>query len=169
MKPKEIVPTLKETVASWSEDKAPRLAAALAYYTMFSIAPIILITIAIAGMVFGQKAAAGGISNQIQHLVGPQAAEAIEGMTAGAANQKHGVVAAVLGVVTLLFGAAGVFGQLKDALNTIWGVEPKPGRGVWGFIKDRFLSVTMVLGVGFMLIVSLVLSAATSAIPVAAR
>lgn len=162
MKAGEIVPVLKETVKSWSQDKAPRLAAALAYYTMFSIAPLVLIAIAIAGFVLGDEAAAGGITSQIQHVVGPQAAQGIEGMVQSAGNKGHGILATVVGLLTLLLGAAGVFGQLKDALNTIWGVEPKPGQGLWGFLKDRFLSLTMVLGVGFLLLVSLVLSTASA-------
>lgn len=164
MKTGDVLPLLKETARSWSEDKSPRLAAALAYYTLFSIAPLVLITIAIAGLFFGEEAAAGQISGQIQHLVGAQAAQGIEGMVQNAGHKGHGTVASIVGIVTLLFGAAGVFGQLKDALNTIWGVEPKPGRGVWGFIKDRFLSLSMVLGVGFLLLVSLVLSAAAAAV-----
>lgn len=164
MKGKDVVPLLKDTAKSWSEDKSPRLAAALAYYTVFSIAPLVLIAIGIAGFVFGRGAASGAVTHQLENLLGSQAAGAVEGMTAGAGKPSHGLIAAVVGVVTLLFGAAGVFGQLKDALNTVWGVQPKPGQGVWGFIKDRFLSVTMVLGVGFLLLVSLLLSAAAAAL-----
>lgn len=163
MKPGDVLPLFKDTATSWSKDKAARLAAALAYYTVFSIAPLILIAIAVAGLVFDRQAASGAIAGQISHLVGAQAAQAIQAMVKGASQPQHGIIASVLGVVTLLFGASGVFGQLKDALNTIWEVQPKPGHGIGMFLKDRFLSFTMVLGVGFLLLVSLVLSTALSA------
>lgn len=155
---------LKETFSDWSEDKASRLAAALAYYTIFSIAPLIIIVIAVAGLVFGREAVQGQIQGQIQGLVGEQGAGLVQEMVKGASNQSTGIIATVIGVVTLLFGATGVFGQLQDALNTIWEVTPKPGRGLLGIIRDRFLSFTMVLGVGFLLMVSLVLSAALVAV-----
>ncbi|MBE7550580.1 MAG: YihY/virulence factor BrkB family protein [Anaerolineales bacterium] len=154
---------LKETFSDWSEDKASRLAAALAYYTIFSIAPLIIIVIAVAGLVFGREAAQGQIEGQIQGLVGDQGGELIQEMVQGASNQSTGVIATIIGVATLLFGATGVFGQLQDALNTIWEVTPKPGRGVLGILKDRFISFTMVLGIGFLLTVSLVLSAGLAA------
>lgn len=154
-------------VATWNdfnEDKAPRLAAALAYYTIFSLAPLLVIAISIAGLVFGEEAARGSLSSQLNNLLGTQGAEAVETMLAASADQdRAGILATVIGVATLLFGAAGVFGQLQDALNTIWEVAPKPGRGVWGFIRDRFLSFAMVLGTGFLLLVSLLLSTALSA------
>jgi membrane protein len=162
---KELFPLAKEAAADWGEDKVPRLAAALSYYTLFSITPLVIIAMAIAGFFFGREAATGQIAAQIKNTVGPQAAEAIQGMVANAASKPaHGTFATVVGVVTLLLGAGGVFGQLQDALNTIWGVAPKPGRGFMGMIKDRFLSFSMVLGVGFLLMVSLVLSAAVSAV-----
>lgn len=155
-------------VGAWSdfnEDKAPRLAAALAYFTIFSLAPLLVIAISIAGVVFGEEAARGALSGQLNSLLGAQGAEAVEQMLAASAGEdRAGIVATVVGVATLLFGAAGVFGQLQDALNTIWEVAPKPGRGIWGFIRDRFLSFAMVLGTGFLLLVSLLLSTALSAV-----
>lgn len=163
MKPGDLLPLFKDTATSWSKDKAARLAAALSFYTVFSLAPLILIAIAVAGLAFGREAASGAIAGQISRLVGQQAGEAIQGIVQNANRPAHGIVASILGVVTLLFGASGVFGQLKDALNTIWGVQPKPGQGIWVFLKDRFLSFTMVLGVGFLLLVSLLLSTALSA------
>lgn len=163
MKPGDLLPLFKDTATSWSKDKAARLAAALSFYTVFSLAPLILIAIAVAGLAFGREAASGAIAGQISRLIGPQAAEAIQGIIQNANRPAHGIIASVIGVVTLLFGASGVFGQLKDALNTIWGVQPKPGQGIWMFLKDRFLSFTMVLGVGFLLLVSLLLSTALSA------
>jgi len=153
----------KQAFTEFGEDKAQRLGAALAYYTIFSLAPLLLIAIAIAGMVFGREAAQGQIFGQLHGVLGPQAAQAVQEMVKGAAKPKTGTWATVIGVVTLLFGAAGVFGQLKDAMNTIWNVEPKKKGGIMTMIKDRFLSFAMVFGVGFLLLVSLVLDAAVAA------
>ncbi|HEY9829314.1 MAG TPA: YihY/virulence factor BrkB family protein [Stenomitos sp.] len=159
MKPKVIVELLKETFQEWQEDKASRLAAALAYYTAFSIAPLIIIAIAIAAVVFGEEAARGGIDDQLRGLLGQQGAAAVQDMIKNSNKPAEGTMATLISVVLLLFGASGVFGQLQDSLNTIWEVAPKPGRGIMGFIKDRFLSFSMVLGIGFLLLVSLILSA----------
>lgn len=155
---------LKEAGPEWVADKAPRLGAALAYYTIFSIAPLLVIAIGIAGLVFGEEAARGQITSQVSKVVGQQGGEAIQAMVQSASKSSKGAIATVLGIVMLLFGAAGLFGQLQDALNTIWEVQPKPGRGVWGFVRDRFLSFSMVLGVAFLLLVSLVVSSALAAI-----
>lgn len=154
---------LKQTVSDWADDKAPRLGAALAYYTIFSIAPLIVIVIAIAGIWFGKEAAQGQIFGQLSSLVGEQGAEAISGLLQAADKPHEGIIASVLAAVTLVFGATGVFVQLQDALNTIWEVKPKPGRGVWKFIRQRLLSLTMVFGIGFLLLVSLVMSAGLAA------
>ncbi len=154
---------VKETFTEWSDDKAPRLAAALSYYTVFSVAPLLVIVIAIAGLIFGQDAARGQIVGQISHLVGLKGAEAIQTMLAGASKPSSGVIATVIGIVTLLVGATGVFAELQDSLNTIWEVKRKPDQGVWGTLKQRFFSFTMVLGTGFLLLVSLVVSAGVSA------
>jgi membrane protein len=161
---KTIWELLKETFSDWSEDKASRLAAALAYYTIFSIAPLIIIVIAVAGLVFGREAVQGQIEGQLQGLVGKDGAGLIQEMVQGASNEATSIIATIIGVATLLFGATGVFGQLQDALNTIWEVEPKPGRGIMGIIKDRFISFSMILGIGFLLLVSLVLSAGLAAL-----
>ncbi len=155
---------LKETVSEWSEDRVPRLGAALAYYTGFSLAPLLLIMISIAGLVFGREAVQGQIVEQLRGLVGNEGAEAIQGMMQSAARPRTGAFAAAISVATLLFGASGVFGALQDSLNTIWEVTPKPGRGVLGLIKDRFISFTMVLGMGFLLLVALFVSAALVAL-----
>ncbi|VTT96863.1 Ribonuclease BN OS=Gloeocapsa sp. PCC 7428 GN=Glo7428_4543 PE=4 SV=1: Virul_fac_BrkB [Gemmataceae bacterium] len=153
-----------EAASEWVNDKAPRLGAALAYYAIFSIAPLLVIAIAIAGMVLGEEAAQGQISAQVQNLVGAQGGEAVETMVQSANKPGAGTIGSVLGIAMLLFGAAGLFGQLQDALNTIWEVQPKPGRGAWGFVRDRFLSLTMVLGVAFLLLVSLVVSSVLAAV-----
>lgn len=155
---------LKQTFDEWSEDKASRLAAALAYYTIFSIAPLLVIVIAIAGLVFGEEAARGEIVAQIQGLVGRSGAEVIETAIQNANQPATGRIASIISIGALLFGAIGVFAQLQDALNTIWEVQPKPDRPIKGFVRRNVLSFTMVLGIGFLLLVSLVLSATLSAI-----
>ena len=154
---------LKEAFEKWSADKAPRLGAALSYYTVFSLVPLLVLTISIAGLVFGTEAAQQAIMTQIESLVGPQSAAAIKQMLEIAQRPSSGALASAIAVVTLLLGASGVFAQLQDALNTVWGVEPKAGRGLWGTIKDRLFSLMAVLGTGFLLLVSLVLSAALAA------
>ena len=161
---KTIFDLLKETFTEWNEDKVPRLAAALAYYTAFSIAPLLIIVIAIAGLAFGQDAAQGEIVNTIRQEVGLEAAEVIETMLANTSNETTGIIATIIGVVTIILGAIGFFAQLEDALNTIWSVEPKPGQGIMKMIKDRLLSFTMVLGIGFLLLVSLLVSALLSSL-----
>jgi len=155
---------LKEAGNSFIEDMAPRLGAALAYYTVVSLAPLLVIVLAIAGFVFGDQAAQGRVQGEISSLVGEEGGKAVEQMVVNADRPKAGTVATVFGVAMLLFGASGLFGQLQDALNTIWGVQPKPGRGIMGIIRDRFLSFTMVLGTAFLLLVSLVISAVLSAL-----
>jgi membrane protein len=153
---------LKNTFTDWNEDKAPRLAAALAYYTVFAIAPILIIAIAVASLVF--EGAQEQIISQISALIGPQAGEAVQTLIENRQSDTSDIIATIVGIVTLVIAASGLFGQLQDALNTIWEVEPKPGQGILAILKQRFLSFTMVLGVGFLLLVSLVISAALSAI-----
>ncbi|MDQ6800736.1 MAG: YihY/virulence factor BrkB family protein [Acidobacteriota bacterium] len=160
---KRYLQLFKEAWNEFSKDKAQRLGASLAYYTLFSIAPLLLIAIAIAGLIFGRSQAQAQIIGQLRTLMGDSGAKAIGEMLVSAGKPKTGALAIVIGALTLLFGAAGVFGQLKDALNTIWNVEEKPQGGILGFIKQRFLSFAMVLCVGFLLLVSLVLDAALSA------
>jgi membrane protein len=156
---------IKETFSEWSEDKVPRLAAALAYYTAFALAPLLLIAITVAGFFFGREAASNQIAQQLAGLIGPSAAESINTMIESAgANKSGGIIASVIGIATLLFAASGVFGELQDSLNTIWEVQPKPDQGIMATIKQRFFSFAMVLGVGFLLLVSLVLSAVLGAL-----
>jgi membrane protein len=159
-----ILALLKQTVSEWSEDKASTQAASLAYFTVFSIAPILIIAIAVAGLIFGKAAASGEIQTQIQGLVGTSGAKVIEDMVTSASKPSSGILATALGIVALAFGATGVFAQLQDSLNIIWKVKPKKTNGVLSFLRTRFLSLAMVLGVGFLLLVSLVLSAALSAV-----
>ena len=163
MNPKEIFAILKKTASDWMEHQAPTLGAALAYYTVFSLAPLLIIAIAIAGLVLGQEAAQGQIFDQLRGLLGEASGKAMQDMVQNAnAKPATGVVAALIGVVTLLFGASGVFGQLQTSLNTIWGVQPKQGRGILGIVQHRILSFGFILVVGFLLLVSLLLTAAVS-------
>ena len=154
----------KEAVKEWQEDKVSLLAAALAYYTVFSITPLLVIAIAIAGAVFGQDAARGEILEQINSLVGQQGARAIEMGLNNADQPQISGIASIMSVIVLLIGASGVFAQLQEALNTVWDVKAKPNQGIWNFIRKRLLSFGMVLVIGFLLLVSLVLSAVLSGI-----
>jgi len=159
---KSVFSLLKETFQEWKDDDALDLGAALAYYTIFSLAPLLLVVISIAGLVFGREAVQGQLVGQIQGLVGHDGAEAIQTMIANAGRHGSGVLATVIAVVTILFGATGVFGQLQKTLNKIWGVEPKPGLGLKGLLKARALAFGMIVGIGFLLLVSLVVSALLS-------
>jgi membrane protein len=155
---------VKDTGSSWVEDKATRLAAALAYYTILSAAPLLMIALAIAGRIFGPKAVEGRLVEQLGGLMGEDGAQAIQTMIAHASAPGSSAVALVIGAVTLLVGASGVFVELQDALNTIWGVVTKPGRTLWMTVRDRLMSFAMVFGTGFLLLVTLVLSAVLAAL-----
>jgi membrane protein len=155
---------LKETASDWMDDKAMRLAAALAFYTLLSLAPLLILVVSIAGLAFGDEAARGEIYGQLQTVIGGEGAKAIQSVLANAKAPASGIVGTIVGVAVALFGASGVFGELQDSLNVVWEVQPKPGRGIKGFIRDRFFSFTLVLGVAFLLLVSLVLSAGLSAV-----
>lgn len=163
MKPRVIFGMLKTTFNNWTADKASRLAAALAYYTAFSLAPLLVIVIGIAGLAFGQQAAQGGIVGQLEGLLGHDSAHALQVMVQKAGQHHSGLVQTVFGVVTLALGATGVFAELQDGLNTVWEVRPKPARPVVAILKERFTSFTMVLAIAFLLLVSLSLSAGLAA------
>jgi len=139
------------------------MAAALAFHTIFAIAPLFVIVLAIAGFVFGEQAASRELFSQVSGLVGSEGGEAIQALVSAAHKSKTGAWATVIAVATLFVGATGVFVQLQDALNAIWGVQRLPGRGLRNFIKDRLLSFALIVGIGFLLLVSLVLSAGLSA------
>jgi membrane protein len=164
LRARNTVQLFKKAFSEWNEDKAPTFAASLSYYTMFSIAPVLVIAVSVAGMVFGEEAARGQIQTQLQDLVGTSGAEVIGQMMISARKPSSGILATVLGVIALIFGATGVFVQLQEALNHIWHVQPKPRSGVLNFLRSRFLSFAMVLVIGFLLLVSLVVSAALSGI-----
>ena len=159
MRPRVVWSLLGETFSEWTEDRAPRLGAALAFYTVFALAPGLLVITALAALLLGQDAAQAQLVDQIQELVGFSGAQAVQAAIESARDAGGTLAATTFGAVTLLFALWGVFGELQDALNTIWGVTPKPGRGVIGAIKMRFWSAAMVVGIGFLLLVSLAASA----------
>lgn len=154
----------KRTADAWMADKALRLSAALAYYSVFSIAPLLVITIGVAGLVFGDEAVTGDLQKQMKGYVGSSAAKVLESMVESAAKPSEGMVASITGFVMLMLGASGVFGALKDALNTIWEVKPKPGSSIRALAFDKFLNFGMVLVIGFLLLISLVMSTAIASL-----
>jgi membrane protein len=158
---------LKLSYQGWKEDKASRLSAALAYYTIFSLAPLLIIVIAITGLFWQQQVVQEQIMSQIQGLVGTEGARFVSDLLTSASNPARGLTATILGIITLIFGALGVFNELHNALNTIWEVKEEEPKGFLDAVKktifDRFLSFTMILGIGFLLLVSLVISAGLSA------
>ena len=164
MKTGDVLGLLKKAFQEWKSGDSAVLGAALAYYTVFSLAPLLLIALSIAGLVFGEEAARDQISGQIKGLIGANAAEGVEAMIQGASAKRGGVITAIIGVFALLLGASGVFGQLQSAMNKIWEIDrPKQG-GFLKLLKDRFLSVTMVMGTCFLLLVSLLISAGINAV-----
>lgn len=154
---------VKQSGKEWNDDNALRLSAALSYYTVFSLAPLILLVTAVVGLFLGEEAARGELSHQLQGLLGAQGAEAIESVVAGARSTSSGIIATIIGFVVLIIGATGVFAELKAALNQIWEATPKMTNGVLSMIKDRLLSFAMVLSVGFLFLVSLLANTALAA------
>ncbi len=154
---------LKETFKEFMEDKAMRLSAALAYYSVFSLAPLLIISISIAGAIFGEDAARGAIKYQLSGAIGSESALAVQEMIDSANKSGSNVLMTIVGFAILFVTASGVFAQLKDAMNTVWDLEPKPGQGIKGLVKGRLMALSMVLVIGFLLLVSLVLSTATAA------
>jgi len=152
---------LKQTFQEWLQDKAPQLGASLAYYTVFSLAPLILVLLAIVGVIFRDDPAGAWnrITQQMSYFLDQSAVQVVQNIAQNASQPGKSTLATVIGVAFALFGASGVFGQLQDALNTIWGVKAKPSRGIWGFLRNRFLSFAMVAGICFLLLVSLVVEA----------
>lgn len=163
----DLLNIFKLTYQDWKEDRASRLAASLAYYTIFSLAPLLVIAIAVAGFIWQQKAVEAQLITQIQSLVGIEGANFVADLIKSASNPSDGIIATIVGLVTLLFGALGVFNELHNALNVIWEVKEEKAESFLQAVKkaivDRFLSFTMVLGIGFLLLVSLVISAGLSA------
>jgi membrane protein len=154
---------LKETASQWIDDKAPSRGAALAYYSMFAIAPVVILTLSLAGVVYGEQAASGKVADEIQDTVGKEVAASIQALVRSASNPASSRRAAIIGLAIALFGAAAVFAELQDALNTMWKVKPRPGRPILRILHDRSISFAMVLGAGFVFLASLVVSATLSA------
>lgn len=152
------------TLRAWWDDDALRLGASLAYYTLFAIAPILLVTTAIAGMVFGAEAVRGEMVGQLEHLIGGEGARAVQSLLEGASQRRAGILATVLGGTTFVIAATGAFLELQSALNTIWRVKPKPGGHLRAFLIDRLRSFGLVVAIGFLLMVSLAVTAALSAL-----
>src|SRR5438874_6196419 len=152
---------LKRTAEEWLDDKAPQLGAALAYFTVLSLAPLVLILLAIIGVIFRNDPAGAWtkFTEQMSYFLDKSAIHVVQEIARTTSTPGKSTLATIIGIALALFGASGVFGQLQDALNTIWGVKAKPGLGVWGFLRARFLSFAMVAGVCFLLLVSLVIEA----------
>ena len=150
-------------VYSWLDDRAPTMGAAIAYYTVFSLAPMLVMVIAIAGLAFGQQAAEGALFDELADLVGPESAGAVQAMLRSASSTRSGILATVVGFGTLLIGATAVFSELQSALNAIWKAPASGGLGVSHLLKSRLLALSVVLVIGFLLLVSLVISTALAA------
>jgi membrane protein len=154
---------LNEAARGWNEHRALRLGASLAFYTTLALAPLTIIAIAIAGYFFGAEAARGGIVDQIEHLVGREGAITIEKLIQKASAPHQDRTATVISIGLFLFSATGVFAELKDSLDTIWEVKRKPGLGLWTLLRTQLLSFAVVVGTGFLLLVSLLLTTALTA------
>jgi membrane protein len=161
---KRLLGLFAEAFRSWNEDKAPRLGAALAYYTIFSIPPLLILLIGVASLVFNGEVVQGSFLRTLEDLVGPQGAGAIRDMLASPRAEKPGMIATIIGTGTLLLGASAVFGHLKDAIDTVWEIEPKPTRGKLAFFRKYVFSLMVLLGTGFLLLVSLAVSTLLTAL-----
>ncbi len=153
-----LIALLRRSFADWNEDDAPRLGAALAFYTILSISPLVILVVAIVSIIFDRSSAQGHLLDQVQSLMGPEGRDAIKSMLASGQKVTSGIFSTLVGLVTLLLGASGVFGELRFALNTIWEAEPKASTGIWGMLRERVFSIGMVFSVGFVLLVSLLAS-----------
>jgi membrane protein len=163
MKPRNLFSLFREAVSSWIDDYAPSMGAAIAYYSVFSLAPLLLIVIAVAGAIFGRDAVQGEIVTQLDGLIGREGAEAVQGLIKAASEPARGLVASILGSVMLLIGATTVFAELQGALDRIWHVpEREKPQGVWAVLRARVFSFGMILGLAFLMMVSLTVSAAVS-------
>jgi membrane protein len=160
---KRLWPLLTRTATQWVAHKAPTFGAALAYYSVFSLGPLLVIAVAISGWAYGQEAARSEIVGQLQYLFGESGARAVEAMLSGADRPRKGLAAGLIGFATLLFAATGVALQFKDALNTIWEVKDTGGSGVWSVIRSYLFSIAVVLSVGFLLLISLVVTTVIAA------
>ena len=164
MHPRAILRLLKQTLDEWLDDRGFTRAASLSYYAVFSVAPLLLVAVAVAGVVFGRDAVSGQLQEELEGLVGESGAAAIQDMMKAAAKQGGGVLASIVGVALVLVGATGAFVELQDTLNDMWGVDKNKTSGIFGFLRARVLSLAMVLVIAFLLLVSLVVSTGLSAV-----
>ena len=154
---------LRQSFSDWNDDNAPRLGAALAFYTILSISPMVILVVALVSLVFDRSRAQQHLLSQVQSLVGSDGRTAVETMLASGQKASSGIFATLIGLATLVFGASGVFGELRSALNTIWDAKPAKTSGIWGLLRERVFSFGMVISVGFVLLVSLLASAGLAA------
>jgi membrane protein len=154
---------VKEAAENWSTHRDARQGAALAYYSVFSIGPLIVIAVAIAGLAFGQEAVNGEVAASIKGMLGDTGAVAVQAMLADASRPRQGLLATVLGLGTLVFAAVGVVVQLKDALNVVWEVNDQPSGGIWAFVRSYVVSLAAVLALGFLLLTSMIITALLAA------
>jgi len=155
---------VKLTFSEWNKHDAPRMGAALAFYTILSLAPLVILVVSVVALAFGHTSAHAQITQQVRQMVGSEGALAVETVFKNSHQTSSGILGTVIGIATLLFGASGVFVELRSALNALWDVKPRDTAGVWGMLRERFLSFGMVLAIGFLLLVSLTISAALATV-----
>ena len=159
MSPKRALELAKKSYSKWSEHQAPRLGASVAFYSVLSFAPLLVLTTAVIALIFGKSSAQGALVNEARQWIGDRGAETVQSLLKSAQKPASGIVSSIIAFITLLFGASGVFTELQEALNTIWEAPAQTASGFMGMVKQRVFSFGMVLSVGFLLLVSLVLSA----------
>ena len=153
----------KKAVYGWLDDHAATMGAAIAYYMVFSLAPMLVMVIGVAGLAFGREAAEGALFGELAELIGPESAEAVQAMLRSASGTRSGIVATAIGIGTLIIAATAVFGQLQSALKVIWKAPASGNLGVWYLLRSRLLSLSVILVIGFLLLVSLAISTALAA------
>ena len=153
----------KKAVYGWLDDHAATMGAAIAYYMVFSLAPMLVMVIGVAGLAFGREAAEGALFGELAELIGPESAEAVQALLKSASGTRSGIVATAIGIGTLIIAATAVLGQLQSALNVIWKAPARGNLGVWYLLKSRLLSLSVILVIGFLLPVSLAISTALAA------
>ena len=155
---KRLWKVLKNSFKGFSNDRITKMSSSLSYYTLFSMAPLLIIIISLSGIFLGQDAAQGKIYDQLSNFIGSNAASQLQTMIQNASLSGKSKFAAIIGIVTLIIGATTVFAQIQDTINYIWGIKPKPKKGWLNFLKNRFLSFSVIIGLAFLLLVSLTLS-----------
>lgn len=158
MRARDLVPLLKKTYSKWSNHHAPRLGASVAFYSLLSFAPLLMLTTAVVSLVFGTEHAQNGLADQARQMMGSRGADTVKLLLQNGQKPSSGILASIIAFITLLFGASGVFAELRDAMNIIWDAEPKNQSGLISMLKERLFSFGMVLSVGFVLLISLILS-----------